>query len=65
MIAWVVAPLDQILPEALDEVKVTDPPEQNVVAPPADMVGVAGTVLTVTANGPDVVEHVPLEIVTV
>ena len=47
MIAWVVAPFDHVLPVALDDVKVTDPPEQKVVAPPADMVGVAGRELTV------------------
>ena len=36
------APVDQVLPEAEEEVKVTDPPEQKVVAPEAVMVGTAG-----------------------
>ena len=53
------------MPDALEDVKVTDPPEQKVVAPPAEIVGVAGTVLTVTANGLDVAEHAPLETLTV
>ena len=65
MIACVVAPFDQVLPDALEEVKVTDPPEQKVVAPPADIVGAVGAEFTVTAIGLDVAEHVPLEILTV
>jgi hypothetical protein len=44
---WVVAPLLQTLPVALDEVRVTDPPAQNVVGPLAVTVG-AGTLVTVT-----------------
>jgi uncharacterized protein with GYD domain len=44
---------------ALDEVKVTEPPEQNVVAPLAVIVGTPGTVFTVTAVGIDVTLHVP------
>ena len=44
---WVVAPLDQTLPVALDEVRVTDPPAQNVVGPLAVTAG-AGTLVTVT-----------------
>jgi hypothetical protein len=36
------------LPLALLEVRVTLPPSQNVVAPPAVIVGVAGTGFTVT-----------------
>jgi hypothetical protein len=47
VIDWVVAPLLQRLPVALDEVRVTDPPEQNVVGPLAVTVG-AGTLVTVT-----------------
>ena len=65
MIACVVAPFDQVLLEALEEVKVTDPPEQNVVAPPADIVGILGAALTVTAIGLDVAEQFPLATVTV
>ncbi len=45
---WVVAPLLQRLPVALDEVRVTDPPVQNVVGPLALTVG-ACTLVTVTA----------------
>jgi hypothetical protein len=44
---WVVAPLLHRLPVALDEVRVTDPPAQNVVGPLAATVG-AGTLVTVT-----------------
>ena len=44
---WVVAPLLHRLPVALDEVRVTDPPAQNVVGPLAVTVG-AGTLVTVT-----------------
>ena len=36
------------LPVAEEEVKVTLPPVQNVVAPPAEMVGVGGIGFTVT-----------------
>jgi hypothetical protein len=36
------------LPVADDEVNTTLPPEQNVVEPPADIVGVDGIGLTVT-----------------
>lgn len=37
-----VAPVDQILPVGADEVKVTEPPAQNVVGPPAVIVGTGG-----------------------
>jgi hypothetical protein len=47
MIDCVVAPFDHVFPEALDDVKVTDPPEQKVVAPPDDIVGVEGNGFTV------------------
>ena len=47
MIDWVVAPVDQTLPVADEEVKTTLPPAQNVVGPPAVIVGVAGIGLTV------------------
>ena len=47
VIACVIAPVDHRLPVADDEVKVTLPPVQNVVGPPAVMVGVGGTGLTV------------------
>jgi hypothetical protein len=44
----VVAPFDHKFPVAEDDVNTTFPPAQNVVAPPAVIVGVAGTGLTVT-----------------
>lgn len=47
----VVAPLDQKLLLAEEDVKVTEPPAQNVVGPLAVMVGTAGMVLTVTVIG--------------
>ena len=43
----VVAPFDQLFPEAEVEVNVTDPPEQNVVGPLAMIFGVEGIVFTV------------------
>jgi hypothetical protein len=65
VIDCVVSPFDQVFPEALDDIKVTDPPEQKVVDPPADMVGVLGAALTVTTIGLDVAEQFPLATVTV
>ena len=44
----VVAPFDQVLPDVELLVKVTEPPEQNVVGPLAEMVGVLGEDVTVT-----------------
>ena len=64
MIDCVVAPFDQVFPVALDDVKTTEPPEQNVVDPPAEIVGAVGTGLTVTLSGLDVVEQDPLEALT-
>ena len=60
-----VAPFDQVFPVAEEEVKVTEPPAQNVVGPPAVMVGVAGTGFTVTVVATEVAEHKPVETVTV
>jgi hypothetical protein len=65
VIACVVAPFDQVFPVAELEVKVTDPPEQKVVGPPAEIVGVVGVGLTVTTVEAEVDEHVPSEKVTV
>jgi hypothetical protein len=65
VIDCVVAPFDQVFPEALDDVKTTEPPEQNVVDPPAEIVGTVGPGLTVTLSGLDVAEQDPLEILTV
>ncbi len=61
----VVAPFDQVFPVADDEVRVTDPPAQNVVGPPAVIVGVAGSGLTVTVVAVEVAEQEPFETVTV
>ena len=65
MTDWVVAPLDHVLPVVLVEVKVKDPPEQNVVTPLAVIVGVVGTGLTVTIVGAELAVHVPFDTVTV
>ena len=62
----VVAPVDQLFPLAEEDVRTTLPPEQNVVGPPAEIVGAAGVGLTVTvvpAEAGDV--HPPLVVVTV
>ncbi len=48
VIDCVVAPVDQTLFVASEEVKTTESPEQNVVAPPAVITGVVGIGLTVT-----------------
>ena len=64
MIDCAVAPFDQVFPVALDEVNVTEPPEQKVVGPPALIVGVVGTVFTVTVVGLEDVEHDPFDTVT-
>ena len=66
MIDWVVAPLDQVLPVAEDEVNVTEPGVQKVVGPPAVIVGVAGAGLTVTDVAAEVlVQPAAFETVTV
>ena len=65
VIDCVVAPFDQVFPVADEEVKTTDPPAQNVVGPPAVIVGVAGSGLTVTVVTADVAEQDPFETVTV
>ncbi len=51
------APLDHALPVALEDVSITDPPLQNVVALPAVIVGAGGVGLTVTVVAADVDEH--------
>jgi hypothetical protein len=61
-----VAPVDQRFPLAEDDVKVTEPPAQNVVEPPAVMVGVVGFAFTVTTVAVEVaVQPEPFVIVTV
>ena len=44
----VVAPFDHVFPVLTDDVNVTEPPEQNVVGPPAVIVGALGVGFTVT-----------------
>jgi hypothetical protein len=53
-----------VFPAALDEVNVTEPPEQKVVGPPALIVGVVGTGLTITTVGVELDVHVPFDTVT-
>jgi hypothetical protein len=60
----VLAPLDQVFPVALEEVKTTELPAQNVVGPPAVIVGVAGKGLTVTTVGVELAVQFPLDAVT-
>lgn len=54
-----VAPLDQKLLFAEEDVKVTDPPAQKVVGPLAVIVGTAGIVFTITFIGADGAEVHP------
>ena len=60
----VVAPFDQRLPVAEDEVNTTEPPEQNVVDPLAVIVGTAGKAFTVTLVATEVAEQKPLLTIT-
>ncbi len=62
MIDCVVAPVDQVLPVAADDVSVIVLPAQNELGPL--IVGVAGAGLTVTAKAADVAAQ-PLAFVTV
>jgi hypothetical protein len=62
VIDCVVAPVDQRLPVAADEVSVIEAPGQNEAAPV--IVGVAGAALAVTANAAEVAEQ-PAAVVTV
>ena len=64
MIDCVVAPVDQTFPVGDDEVNVTLPPVQKVVVPEAEIVGAAGTALTVTVVSAEAKE-VQLPLVTV
>jgi hypothetical protein len=45
------------LPVAADDVRITLPPAQNVVGPPALIVGCGGKGLTVTVVGDEAAEH--------
>ena len=62
VIEGVVAPLDQTLPVLDDEVNTTFPPEQKLSGPPAEMVGVAGIVFTVTVVPVEAVEVQPPDV---
>jgi len=46
-----------VFPVADDEVNVTEPPVQNVVGPPATMIGTPGEGFTVTVVTEDVATH--------
>ena len=59
-----VAPVDHKYVVPTLEVKVTLPPAQNVVGPPAVIVGVAGNALTVTTVANEEALWQPLALVT-
>ena len=59
MIDCVVAPVDQTFPLTEEDVNTTLPPAQKVNGPPAVIVGVAGTELTVTVVPADVADVQP------
>jgi hypothetical protein len=61
----VVAPVDQVFPVAEEEVKVTEPPAQNVVGPLAVITGTAGSGFTVITTGEEVEVQDPFETETV
>ena len=50
------------LPLIDDDVRVTLPPLQKVIAPPGVIVGVAGTGLAVTGNGKDAGDEHPFAV---
>ena len=61
VIDCVVAPFDQRFPVAEEDVNTTLLPEQNVIGPPAVIVGVTGSAVTVTIFGVELrEEQVPL-----
>lgn len=59
-----VAPLDQILPVVLDDVKTTELPEQKVVGPLKFIIGVVPVELIVTVIVSDVATQLPFATVT-
>ena len=65
VIAWVVAPVDQVFPLVAEDVKVIDPPAQKEFGPLPVIVGTGGVGFTVTVVATDVEEQEPLETVTV
>ena len=60
----VVAPFDQRLPEAAEEVRTTFPPSQKVNGPLAEIVGTAGVGFTVTAILLEAGEEQPFVVTT-
>ena len=56
------APFDHTFPVDEDEVKVTEPPAQNVVGPLEVTIGVDGSAFTVTAVAADVTEQPPVPV---
>jgi hypothetical protein len=54
-----------VFPVVLEDVRITDPPEQSVVGPLAVIVGVVGTGFTVIAVVDKDELHVPFETLTV
>jgi len=56
----VVAPFDQVLPVAAEEVRTTLPPSQKVVGPLAEIVGAAGVGVIVTVVAGENAEEHPL-----
>jgi len=63
VIVWDVSPVDHVFPDATEEVNVTFPPEQNVVGPPAEIVGRLLTCTSTAVEGFEI--HVPMVCVTV
>jgi hypothetical protein len=59
LILWETALVDHEFPDACEEVKVTDPPEQNVVGPFGVIIGAEGLLCTVTTTGVEVAEQAP------
>lgn len=64
VIDWAVEPFDQTLFDKLEDVNVTDPPEQKVVGPLLLITGMEGRGFTLTSTGLDVEEQPPLVTVT-
>ncbi len=60
----VVAPFDQMLFTGEEDVNTTEPPAQNVVGPPAVMVGTAGKGFTTILVMSDVERQSPVPTVT-
>jgi hypothetical protein len=54
-----------VFPLLCEEVSTTDPPVQNVVGPPADMVGADGIAFTVTTTGDEDGDSQPLPFVCI